>query len=57
LLIALIAGCAMPADEAQPVAVKVPLTLTVQRADLTSRSVFTVQAEVRNSGSEKARHP
>jgi len=35
---------------------KVPLTLTVQRADLASRSVFTVQAEVRNSGAEKARH-
>jgi copper(I)-binding protein len=26
---------------------KVPLTLTVQRADLASRSVFTVEAEVR----------
>jgi hypothetical protein len=35
---------------------KVLLTLTVQRADLASRSVFTVQAEVRNSGAEKARH-
>ena len=33
---------------------KVPLTLTVQRADLASRSVFTVQAEVRNPGPEKA---
>ena len=36
---------------------KVPLILTVQRADLASRSVFTVQAEVRNPGAEKARHP
>ena len=36
---------------------KVPLILTVQRADLVSRSVFTVQAEVRNPGAEKARHP
>lgn len=35
---------------------KVPLTLTVQHADLASRSVFTVQAEVRNPGSEKAHH-
>lgn len=35
---------------------KVPLTLTVQRADLASRSIFTVQAEVRNPGSEKPRH-
>jgi copper(I)-binding protein len=35
---------------------KVPLTLTVQRADLASRSVFTVQAEVRNPSPEKAHH-
>lgn len=35
---------------------KVPLILTVQRADFASRSVFTVQAEVRNPGSEKAHH-
>ena len=34
----------------------VPLTLTVQRADLASRNVFNVQAEVRNPGSEKPRH-
>ncbi|MGH8633014.1 MAG: copper chaperone PCu(A)C, partial [Burkholderiales bacterium] len=33
---------------------KVPLTLTVQRADFSSRSVFTVQAEVRAAGAEKA---
>jgi copper(I)-binding protein len=35
---------------------KVPLTLTVQRADLASRSVFTIQAEVRNPGPESAHH-
>jgi len=29
---------------------RVPLTLTVQRADLASSSMFTVQAEVRQSG-------
>ena len=33
---------------------KVPLTLTVQRADLGSRSVFTVQAEVRAAAAESA---
>jgi copper(I)-binding protein len=33
---------------------KVPLTLTVQRADLTGRSVFTVQAEVRASAPDTA---
>jgi len=33
---------------------KVPLTLTVQRADLSSRSVFTVQAEVRAAAAESA---
>jgi len=33
---------------------KVPLTLTVQRADLSSRSVFTVQAEVRPAAAESA---
>jgi copper(I)-binding protein len=32
---------------------KVPLTLTVQRADVASRSVFTVQAEVRSPGAGK----
>lgn len=31
---------------------KVPLTLTVERADLSSRSVFTVQAEVRAAAAE-----
>ena len=31
---------------------KVPLTLTVQRADFASRNVFTVQAEVRGPGSD-----
>lgn len=35
---------------------KVPLTLSVQRADLASRSVFTVQAEVRAAGAEPAHH-
>ena len=33
---------------------KVPLTLTVQRADFSSRSVFTVQAEVRPAAADKA---
>ena len=33
---------------------KVPLTLTVQRADFASRSVISVQAEVRNPGAEQA---
>jgi hypothetical protein len=33
---------------------RVPLTLTVQRADLASRSVFTVHAEVRSPGSGEA---
>lgn len=33
---------------------RVPLTLTVQRADFASRSVFAVQADVRDPGSEKA---
>jgi len=33
---------------------KVPLTLTVQRADLSGRSVFTVQAEVRAAAAENA---
>jgi copper(I)-binding protein len=33
---------------------KVPLTLTVERADFTSRSVFTVQAEVRPAAAENA---
>ena len=28
--------------------------MTVQRADFASRNVFTVQAEVRNPGAEKA---
>jgi periplasmic copper chaperone A len=31
---------------------KVPLTLTVQRPDASSRSVFTVQAEVRTAAAE-----
>ena len=35
---------------------KVPLTLTVQRADLTNRSVFTVQAEVRSAPPEPSHH-
>ncbi|MGH8701707.1 MAG: copper chaperone PCu(A)C [Burkholderiales bacterium] len=35
---------------------KVPLILTVQRADFASRSVISVQAEVRNPGAEKAHH-
>ena len=35
---------------------KVPLTLTVQRADLSSRSVVTVQAEVRAAAAENAHH-
>jgi periplasmic copper chaperone A len=35
---------------------KVPLTLTVQRPDASSRSVFTVQAEVRAAGAEPAAH-
>jgi len=34
----------------------VPLTLTVQRADLSGRSVFTVQAEVRAAAAENAHH-
>jgi len=34
---------------------KVPLTLTVQRADSSNRSVFTVQAEVRAAAAESAR--
>ena len=33
---------------------KVPLTLTVQRADFSSRSVFTVQAEVRPAAAGSA---
>jgi copper(I)-binding protein len=33
---------------------KVPLTLTVQRADFSGRSVFTVQAEVRTAAAENA---
>ena len=33
---------------------KVPLTLTVQRADLSGRSVFSVQAEVRAAAVENA---
>ena len=33
---------------------KVPLTLTVQRADFSSRSVFSVQAEVRAAAAENA---
>ena len=33
---------------------KVPLTLTVQRADFSSRSVFTVLAEVRAVAAENA---
>ena len=33
---------------------QVPLTLTVQRADFSSRSVFTVQAEVRPAAAEIA---
>jgi copper(I)-binding protein len=35
---------------------KVPLTLTVERADFSSRSVFTVQAEVRAAAAEAAHH-
>jgi len=35
---------------------KVPLTLIVQSADLASRSVFTVQAEVRVAAPEKAHY-
>lgn len=35
---------------------KVPLTLTVQRPDAASRSVFTVQAVVREGPPEKAQH-
>jgi periplasmic copper chaperone A len=35
---------------------KVPLTLTVQRDDRSSRSVFTVQAVVRDAAPEKAQH-
>ncbi len=35
---------------------KVPLTLTVQRADAASRSVFTVQAVVRDRPAEKPHH-
>jgi copper(I)-binding protein len=35
---------------------KVPLALTVQRADLTSRSVFAVQAEVRAAVDAKVHH-
>jgi hypothetical protein len=35
---------------------KVPLTLTVQRDDRSSRSVFTVQAVVREGTPEKAHH-
>lgn len=35
---------------------KVPLTLTVQRADYASRSVFTVQAVVRDGPPEKPHH-
>jgi periplasmic copper chaperone A len=35
---------------------KVPLTLTVQRDDRSSRSVFTVQAVVREGPPEKANH-
>ena len=35
---------------------KVPLALTVQRADLSSRSVFAVQAEVRAAADAKAHH-
>ena len=33
---------------------KVPLTLTVQRADFSGRSMFTVQAEVRPAAAENA---
>ena len=36
---------------------KVPLTLTVQRADSSSRSVFTVQAEVRAAAAERRASP
>jgi copper(I)-binding protein len=35
---------------------KVPLTLTIERADFSSRSVFTVQAEVRTAAAEAAHH-
>jgi copper(I)-binding protein len=35
---------------------KVPLTLTVQRADFSGRSVFTVQAEVRDAANTPAHH-
>lgn len=35
---------------------KVPLTLTVQRPDASSRSVFTVQAEVRTAAAEPSAH-
>jgi copper(I)-binding protein len=35
---------------------KVPLALTVQRADLNSRSVFAVQAEVRAAADADAHH-
>jgi periplasmic copper chaperone A len=35
---------------------KVPLTLTVQRDDRSGRSVFTVQAVVRDAPPEKAQH-
>ena len=35
---------------------KVPLTLTVQRPDGASRSIFTVHAEVRAAGAEPSHH-
>ena len=49
---------AMLVDLKQPLKAgdKVPLTLTVQRADNSSRSVFTVQAVVRDGPAEKPLH-
>jgi copper(I)-binding protein len=43
-------------DVKQPLkpADKVPLTLTIQRADFSNRSVFTVQAEARTAAAEIA---
>jgi periplasmic copper chaperone A len=49
---------AMLVDLKQPLKTgdKVPLTLTVQRPAAASRSVFTVQAVVRDGSSEKPHH-
>jgi len=49
---------AMLVDLKQPLKTgdKVPLTLTVQRPDAASRSVFTVQAVVRDGPAEKSHH-